>query len=104
MVLDQNGKIRIWDTTQKEHILKKEYQFLSGPIRDIGWSTDNQRLAVVGEGRERYVLVFENVLPITLHLVPFLRSFFIGCNCSMLFTFPVICYYVIFQIWSRFLV
>uniref|UniRef100_A0A915IGT6 Actin-interacting protein 1 n=1 Tax=Romanomermis culicivorax TaxID=13658 RepID=A0A915IGT6_ROMCU len=55
---DQNGKIRIWDTTQKEHILKKEYQFISGAIRDIAWSNDNQRLAVVGEGRERFGHVF----------------------------------------------
>lgn len=52
------GKMRIWDTTQKEHPLKKEYQFLSGPIRDIAWSSDSQRLAVVGEGRDKFGHVF----------------------------------------------
>ncbi|VDO96743.1 unnamed protein product [Soboliphyme baturini] len=55
---DKSGKIRIWDTTQKEHLLKSEYQFLSGPIRDITWSPDSQRLAVVGEGRDRFGHVF----------------------------------------------
>lgn len=53
---DQSGKIRIWDTTQSTHILKGEYAIISGPIRDISWSDDSKRLAVVGEGRERYGL------------------------------------------------
>ncbi len=51
--IDQSGKIRIWDTTQKTHLLKAEYQPINGAIRDIAWSTDAQRIAVVGEGRER---------------------------------------------------
>ncbi|KRY87285.1 Actin-interacting protein 1 [Trichinella pseudospiralis] len=55
---DKSGKIRIWDTTQKEHILKKEYQPLPGAVRDIGWSEDGQRLAVVGDGREKFGHVF----------------------------------------------
>jgi hypothetical protein len=46
--------VRIWDTTQKEHILKNEFQPLGGPIKDLAWSGDNQRIVVVGEGRERY--------------------------------------------------
>ena len=55
---DQSGKIRIWDTTQSTHILKGEYAIISGPIRDISWSDDSKRLAVVGEGRERFGHVF----------------------------------------------
>ncbi|MCP9266342.1 Actin-interacting protein 1 [Dirofilaria immitis] len=55
---DQSGKIRIWDTTQPTHILKAEYPVLSGPIRDIAWSDDSKRIAVVGEGRERFGHVF----------------------------------------------
>ena len=39
---DQSGKIRIWDTVNIEHILKNEYQPISGPIYDIAWSADSQ--------------------------------------------------------------
>ncbi|KAK6109972.1 Actin-interacting protein 1 [Brugia pahangi] len=55
---DQSGKIRVWDATQPSHILKAEYPILSGPIRDIAWSDDSKRIAVVGEGRERFGHVF----------------------------------------------
>uniref|UniRef100_A0A914VLH2 Actin-interacting protein 1 n=1 Tax=Plectus sambesii TaxID=2011161 RepID=A0A914VLH2_9BILA len=55
---DQSGKVRVWDTTQTTHILKAEYPVISGPIRDIAWSDDSKRLAVVGEGRERFGHVF----------------------------------------------
>lgn len=54
--IDVSGKIRIWDTTQKEHILKYEYTPFAGPIKDIAWTEDSQRIAVVGEGREKWVL------------------------------------------------
>uniref|UniRef100_A0A1Y1L975 Actin-interacting protein 1 n=1 Tax=Photinus pyralis TaxID=7054 RepID=A0A1Y1L975_PHOPY len=55
---DQSGKIRIWDTVNKEHILKNEFHPIGGPIKDIAWSPDNQRMVVVGEGRERFGHVF----------------------------------------------
>lgn len=50
--------MRIWDTVNKEHILKNEFQPISGPIKDIAWSPDNQRMVIVGEGRERFGHVF----------------------------------------------
>jgi len=50
---DQSGKVRIWDTTQKEHILKHEYQPISGAIKDIVWDGESKRIAVCGEGREK---------------------------------------------------
>lgn len=50
---DQSGKVRIWDTTQKEHILKYEYQPISGAIKDIAWDGESKRVAVCGEGREK---------------------------------------------------
>ena len=53
--VDTSGKIRIWDTTQKEHILKYEYQPISGKIKDIAWSPDSKRIAICGEGREKLV-------------------------------------------------
>lgn len=55
---DESGKVRIWDTTNKEHILKYEYRPLSGPIKDMAWSDDSKRLAVVGDGREKFGAVF----------------------------------------------
>lgn len=73
---DNSGKLRIWDTTQKEHILKvshvhnirftlthafqAEYPVISGPVRDIAWSPDSKRIAVAGEGKDRCEGVFEN--------------------------------------------
>lgn len=55
---DQHGKIRIWDTTQKEHILKNEFQPFAGTVLDLAWSGDNQRMVVVGKGNERFGHVF----------------------------------------------
>ncbi|RLU26215.1 hypothetical protein DMN91_000008 [Ooceraea biroi] len=55
---DQSGKVRIWDTVNKEHILKNEFHPIGGPIKDIAWSQDSQRIVVVGEGRERFGHVF----------------------------------------------
>ncbi|CAM5109721.1 unnamed protein product [Eretmochelys imbricata] len=55
---DVSGKLRIWDTTQKEHLLKYEYQPFAGKIKDIAWTEDSKRLAAVGEGREKFGAVF----------------------------------------------
>nr|XP_061788708.1 WD repeat-containing protein 1-like isoform X2 [Nerophis lumbriciformis] len=55
---DASGKIRIWDTTQKEHLLKYEYTPISGKVKDIAWTEDSKRMAVVGEGREKFGAVF----------------------------------------------
>ena len=55
---DKSGKIRIWDTVNAEHILKSEFQPISGPVNDLAWSQDNQRIVCVGEGREKFGHVF----------------------------------------------
>ncbi|KAJ7329556.1 hypothetical protein JRQ81_015730 [Phrynocephalus forsythii] len=55
---DISGKLKIWDTTQKEHLLKYEYQPFAGKIKDIAWTEDSKRLAAVGEGREKFGAVF----------------------------------------------
>ncbi|XP_073466213.1 WD repeat-containing protein 1 [Aquarana catesbeiana] len=55
---DVTGKIRIWDTTQKEHLLKYEYQPFAGIVKDIAWTEDSKRMAVVGEGRDSFGAVF----------------------------------------------
>jgi len=51
---DVSGKIRIWDTINKEHILKYEYTPMSGAIKDIAWTEDSKRIAVCGEGRDKF--------------------------------------------------
>lgn len=55
---DTTGTVRIWDTTQKEHILKLELKPISGPILDLQWSGDSKRIVVVGEGKEKFGAVF----------------------------------------------
>lgn len=55
---DMSGKVRIWDTVNKEHILKNEFQPISGNIKDLQWSSDNQRIIIGGEGREKFGHVF----------------------------------------------
>ena len=50
--VDISGKVHIWDTVNKEHILKFECQPFAGPIRDICWDPDSKRIAVCGQGRE----------------------------------------------------
>nr|XP_018907163.1 PREDICTED: actin-interacting protein 1 [Bemisia tabaci]XP_018907164.1 PREDICTED: actin-interacting protein 1 [Bemisia tabaci] len=55
---DVSGRVRIWDTVNKEHLLKNEFTPLGGPIKDIAWSFDNARMVAVGEGRERFGHVF----------------------------------------------
>lgn len=55
---DQTGKIRIWDTINKEHLLKNEFQPFVGVVKDLSWSPDSQRIIAVGEGRERFGHVF----------------------------------------------
>lgn len=57
-LLDVSGTVRIWDTTQKEHILKLELRVLSGPINDLQWSDDSKRIVAVGEGKDRFGAVF----------------------------------------------
>ncbi|XP_013397813.1 actin-interacting protein 1 [Lingula anatina] len=55
---DNSGKVRIWDTVNKEHILKSEFQPISGAIKDIAWTSDSQKIAAVGAGRDKFGHVF----------------------------------------------
>ena len=49
--------MRVWATDNPEKILKKDHPALGGAVKDIDWTSDNQRLVVVGEGREWLVMV-----------------------------------------------
>eukprot|EP01114_Cavostelium_apophysatum_P020409 TRINITY_DN682_c0_g1_i1.p1 TRINITY_DN682_c0_g1~~TRINITY_DN682_c0_g1_i1.p1 ORF type:complete len:604 (+),score=185.68 TRINITY_DN682_c0_g1_i1:158-1969(+) len=55
---DVSGAVRIWDTTQKEHILKAEFKIIAGPVLDLQWSDDSKRIIAVGDGKERFGAVF----------------------------------------------
>ncbi|CAF3475568.1 unnamed protein product [Rotaria socialis] len=55
---DSHGKVRIWGADNKEHLLKNEFQPFSGCIKDLAWTSDNQRIIVGGEGKEKFGHVF----------------------------------------------
>lgn len=55
---DVSGKVRIWDATQSTHLLKAEYQILSGQVKDIAWDFEGNHLIVAGEGRDKFAHVF----------------------------------------------
>jgi len=52
-LVDAHGKVRIWGADNKEHLLKNEFQPFSGSIKDLAWTSDNQRIIVGGEGKEK---------------------------------------------------
>jgi WD40 repeat protein len=49
---DKDGNLRVWWVSPKVTAGAAEYRPLSGTIRDIAWSHDDERVAVVGDGRE----------------------------------------------------
>lgn len=51
---DMTGKIRIWDTVNKEHILKNEFQPISGQVMDLQWDPDSKRIVICGKGRDKH--------------------------------------------------
>lgn len=56
---DVSGCVRVWDATQREHVLKGEYRVLGGPVRDLAWDAESRHIIAVGEGREKYSLCME---------------------------------------------
>ena len=56
---DVMGNVRVWALDNEDHTLKFELERgLGGPVLDLQWSPDSQRIACVGEGREVYGRVF----------------------------------------------
>ncbi|CAO1634177.1 unnamed protein product [Jaminaea pallidilutea] len=51
---DQSGLVRIWDLFGDEQILKAEYRPFAGAVRDLAWDSESKRIAVVGQGKERF--------------------------------------------------
>ncbi|KAI9474563.1 WD40 repeat-like protein [Coemansia sp. RSA 990] len=55
---DSTGKVRVWDAVNPEHILKGEYQPISGRINDIAWDHESKRIMAVGDGKGGFGHVF----------------------------------------------
>jgi len=53
---DMYGFLKVWNTANPA-ITRYEGQMLAGPLRDIAWSPDSQRLLIVGEGKGEHALV-----------------------------------------------
>lgn len=51
---DETGKIRIWTPTNADKTLQIETQPISGPILDLSWTDDSERLAAIGLGSKGY--------------------------------------------------
>ena len=51
-------KVIVWDALQPEHITKYEGKQLGGAIKDIAWNSENNRIVVGGEGKEKVVHAF----------------------------------------------
>ncbi|KAF2760075.1 WD repeat-containing protein 2 [Pseudovirgaria hyperparasitica] len=50
---DASGSVRVWDCVG-EGVTKGEYHIVNGPINDIAWDGDSQRIIAVGSGKERF--------------------------------------------------
>ena len=55
---DITGKVRVWDITGSEQMLKLEVQALAGRVHDLVWDGESKRILVVGDGREKYAHAF----------------------------------------------
>eukprot|EP00160_Parvularia_atlantis_P006594 Unigene1576_Nuclearia_a/m.4892 Unigene1576_Nuclearia_a/g.4892 ORF Unigene1576_Nuclearia_a/g.4892 Unigene1576_Nuclearia_a/m.4892 type:complete len:601 (-) Unigene1576_Nuclearia_a:89-1891(-) len=55
---DAAGNVRIWDTTQAEHLLKTEVKVISGEIKDLAWDSESKRIIAVGQGQEYFGRAF----------------------------------------------
>eukprot|EP01080_Neovahlkampfia_damariscottae_P006901 gene6901-11063_t len=55
---DSAGNVRIWSCTNDDKTLKLEIRPISGAVRDVCWSPDSKRVAIVGEGKSAFSHVF----------------------------------------------
>lgn len=54
---DVSGTIRVWDTVNKEHILKSELRPFGGAIKDLCWGPESKRIMACGQGNEKFAHV-----------------------------------------------
>ncbi|CCX33487.1 WD40-repeat-containing domain protein [Pyronema domesticum] len=48
---DVHGKVRVWDCSSEDMVLKSEITVIAGPIKDLAWDADSQRIIAVGNGQ-----------------------------------------------------
>lgn len=51
---DEEGHLRVWTPQNKDKTLAVEARPISGPVLDMAWTEDSQRLAIVGQGQKSY--------------------------------------------------
>lgn len=51
---DEDGNLRIWTPQNKDKTLSIETRPIAGPIADMSWTEDSERLAVIGKGAKSY--------------------------------------------------
>ncbi|KRX08534.1 WD40-repeat-containing domain [Pseudocohnilembus persalinus] len=57
--VDEKLNVHVWDAIGENHMPKIQLeQFATGIVKDIAWTSDNQRVAIVGEGKEFFAKVF----------------------------------------------
>lgn len=54
---DVSGTVRVWGR-REEHVLKFEIKALNGPVDDLQWSHDGQRIVVSGDSKSSLVRAF----------------------------------------------
>lgn len=55
---DEGGNVKVWATNNVDKTSKVELQPLSKSVRDAAWTSDSQRIIVVGEGKGAFGYVF----------------------------------------------
>lgn len=55
---DEGGNVKVWATNNVDKTSKVELQPLSKSVRDVAWTSDSQRIIVVGEGKGVFGYVF----------------------------------------------
>lgn len=55
---DESGHVKVWVCNNPEQIVKLQLEAFSGPVKDIAWSEDDQRIVAVGQGSQNYGRVF----------------------------------------------
>lgn len=55
---DEHGNIIVWSFDNEDRTTQLKSRALSGAIRDIDWTFDSKRIAIVGEGKKTFAHVF----------------------------------------------
>jgi WD40 repeat protein len=54
---DVSGNLKVWAITHPDKIVKYEVKMFTGPVKDIAWNPDSDRIAVCGESSTKFANV-----------------------------------------------